>query len=111
MAKHESGRIHSSTWTSEKVTRPSRSFRSARTAPIAPARPISSRSSGTGNRRSRPGFGPAEGRPLRGHHRRATEDREMRESDGVFAIVNGCPPDEDVMVETGAAIAWPKSAD
>jgi len=29
-------------------------------------------------------------------------------SDAVFAIVNGCPPDEGVMVELGAAIALKK---
>ena len=34
--------------------------------------------------------------------------RDVRESNGVFAIVNGCPPDEGVMVEIGLAIAWSK---
>ena len=29
-------------------------------------------------------------------------------ADGVFAVVNGCPPDEGVMVEIGLAIAWRK---
>ena len=32
----------------------------------------------------------------------------MREADGLFAVVNGCPPDEGVMVELGMAIAWRK---
>ena len=31
--------------------------------------------------------------------------RDLKESDGVFAIVNGNPPDEGVMVELGIAIA------
>ncbi|MCY4463452.1 MAG: nucleoside 2-deoxyribosyltransferase [Albidovulum sp.] len=34
--------------------------------------------------------------------------RDVRNSDGIFAIVNGCPPDEGVMVELGMAIAWNK---
>ncbi len=34
--------------------------------------------------------------------------RDVRDSDGTFAIVNGCPPDEGVMVELGMAIAWGK---
>ena len=29
-------------------------------------------------------------------------------ADGIFAVVNGCPPDEGVMVELGMAIAWSK---
>ncbi len=33
---------------------------------------------------------------------------DVRDSDGIFAIVNGCPPDEGVMVELGMAIAWQK---
>ena len=32
--------------------------------------------------------------------------RDVREADGLFAVVNGCPPDEGVMVELGLAIAW-----
>ena len=32
----------------------------------------------------------------------------MRDADGLFAVVNGCPPDEVVMVELGMAIAWGK---
>ncbi|MCY3925682.1 MAG: nucleoside 2-deoxyribosyltransferase [bacterium] len=32
----------------------------------------------------------------------------VRDSDGIFAVVNGCPPDEGVMVELGMAIAWGK---
>lgn len=34
--------------------------------------------------------------------------RDVRDSDGIFAIVNGTPPDEGVMVELGMAIAWGK---
>ena len=34
--------------------------------------------------------------------------RDVREADGMFAVVNGCPPDEGVMVELGMAIAWGK---
>ena len=34
--------------------------------------------------------------------------RDVREADGLFAVVNGCPPDEGVMVEVGMAIAWEK---
>ena len=34
--------------------------------------------------------------------------RDVREADGIFAVVNGCPPDEGVMVELGLAIAWGK---
>ena len=34
--------------------------------------------------------------------------RDVRDSDGTFAVVNGCPPDEGVMVELGMAIAWGK---
>ena len=33
---------------------------------------------------------------------------DVRESDGILAIVNGVPPDEGVMVELGMAIAWGK---
>jgi nucleoside 2-deoxyribosyltransferase len=33
---------------------------------------------------------------------------DVRRCDAVFAIVNGTPPDEGVMVELGAAIAWGK---
>ncbi len=33
---------------------------------------------------------------------------DVREADGLFAVVNGCPPDEGVMVELGMAIAWGK---
>ena len=32
--------------------------------------------------------------------------RDVRDADGIFAVVNGCPPDEGVMVELGMAIAW-----
>ena len=34
--------------------------------------------------------------------------RDVREADGFFGVVNGCPPDEGVMVELGLAIAWKK---
>ena len=34
--------------------------------------------------------------------------RAVREADGVFAVINGSPPDESVMVEVGMAIAWRK---
>ena len=34
--------------------------------------------------------------------------RDVRESDAIFAVVNGAPPDEGVMVELGAAIALGK---
>jgi nucleoside 2-deoxyribosyltransferase len=34
--------------------------------------------------------------------------RDVRNADGLFAVVNGCPPDEGVMVELGMAIAWQK---
>ena len=36
--------------------------------------------------------------------------RDVRAADGIFAVVNGCPPDEGVMVELGMAIAWGKPA-
>lgn len=32
----------------------------------------------------------------------------VRDSDGIFAVVNGNPPDEGVMIELGAAIALGK---
>ena len=34
--------------------------------------------------------------------------RDVRNCDGIFAIVNGTPPDEGVMVEMGMAIALEK---
>jgi len=34
--------------------------------------------------------------------------RDVREADGIFAVVNGTPPDEGVMVELGIAIALEK---
>ena len=34
--------------------------------------------------------------------------QDVRDADGVFAVVNGCPPDEGVMVELGMAFAWEK---
>ena len=33
---------------------------------------------------------------------------DVRDSDGIFAVVNGCPPDEGVMIELGMAIALEK---
>ena len=33
---------------------------------------------------------------------------DLRQADGLFAIVNGAPPDEGVMVELGIAIAYGK---
>ena len=33
---------------------------------------------------------------------------DVRKADGLFAVVNGCPPDEGVMVELGIAIALEK---
>ena len=32
--------------------------------------------------------------------------RNARDADAVFAVVNGCPPDEGVVVELGLAFAW-----
>jgi nucleoside 2-deoxyribosyltransferase len=34
---------------------------------------------------------------------------DVRDCDGIFAIVNGTPPDEGVMIELGMAIAWGKA--
>ena len=34
--------------------------------------------------------------------------KDVREADGIFAVVNGVPPDEGVMVELGMAIALGK---
>ena len=34
--------------------------------------------------------------------------RDVRYADGMFAVVNGCPPDEGVMLELGMAIALEK---
>ncbi len=34
--------------------------------------------------------------------------RDLCRADALFAVVNGCPPDEGVMVELGMAIAWRK---
>ena len=34
--------------------------------------------------------------------------QDVRNADGFFAVVNGCPPDEGVMVELGMAVAWKK---
>ncbi len=42
-------------------------------------------------------------------HQVAQRDlQDVRDADGLFAIVNGTPPDEGVMVELGAAIALGK---
>jgi nucleoside 2-deoxyribosyltransferase len=35
--------------------------------------------------------------------------RDVKECDGIFAVVNGTPPDEGVMVELGVAIALNKA--
>lgn len=32
----------------------------------------------------------------------------VQNADGFFGVVNGCPPDEGVMVELGLAVAWGK---
>ena len=32
--------------------------------------------------------------------------RDVRDADGFFGMVSGCPPDEGVMLEPGMAIAW-----
>ena len=37
-----------------------------------------------------------------------SDARDVKEADGIFAVVNGCPPDEGVMVELGMAIALDK---
>ncbi len=43
-------------------------------------------------------------------HKVALADlRDVKKSDGIFAIVNGTPPDEGVMIELGAAIALKKT--
>ena len=34
--------------------------------------------------------------------------RDVKAADGFFGVVNGCPPDEGVMVELGLAVAWRK---
>lgn len=34
--------------------------------------------------------------------------RDIRNAHGLFAVVNGCPPEEGVMVELGMAVAWEK---
>lgn len=36
--------------------------------------------------------------------------RDVKDSDGILAVVNGVPPDEGVMVELGMAIAWGREA-
>ena len=35
--------------------------------------------------------------------------QDVRDCDGLFAVVNGIPPDEGVMIELGMAIAWGKT--
>ncbi len=43
-------------------------------------------------------------------HKVATADLEdVKNADGIFAIVNGTPPDEGVMIELGVAIALNKT--
>ena len=48
------------------------------------------------------------GRPRWAYKVGQNDLRLTREADGIFAVVNGCPPDEGVMVELGMAIAWGK---
>lgn len=36
------------------------------------------------------------------------DKKDIKKSDAIFAVVNGDPPDEGVMVELGLAIAWRK---
>lgn len=42
------------------------------------------------------------------YHVGQADVRGVRDTDGIFAVVNGCPPDEGVMIELGLAIAWNK---
>ncbi|MCY4506534.1 MAG: nucleoside 2-deoxyribosyltransferase [Acidobacteria bacterium] len=42
------------------------------------------------------------------YHTGQADVDDVRAADGLFAVVNGCPPDEGVMVELGLAIAWKK---
>ena len=42
------------------------------------------------------------------HHVACSNFKDLSNSDGLFAIVNGSPPDEGVMVELGIAIALGK---
>lgn len=42
------------------------------------------------------------------YHIAQADLRDVRKADGFFAVVNGCPPDEGVMVELGVAIALGK---
>ena len=46
--------------------------------------------------------------PTAGYRIGQADLRDVREADGLFGVVNGCPPDEGVMVELGMAIAWQK---
>lgn len=39
------------------------------------------------------------------YHIAQADVRDVRQTDGFCAVVNGCPPDEGVMVELGVAIA------
>lgn len=51
----------------------------------------------------------SEMKSLEGAHRIGQSDLEgVRDADGFFGVVNGCPPDEGVVVELGMAIAWKK---
>ena len=34
---------------------------------------------------------------------------DVRSADGIFAVLNGCPPDEGVVFELGLATAWGKA--
>ena len=44
--------------------------------------------------------------PGAAYHIGQKDMRDVRDSDGIFAVVNGVPPDEGVMVELGMAVAW-----
>jgi len=46
--------------------------------------------------------------PNRGWKIARSDMEDVRNADGFFGVVNGCPPDEGVMVELGMAIAWEK---
>lgn len=46
--------------------------------------------------------------PAAGYRIGQADLRDVWEADGFFGVVNGCPPDEGVMVELGLATAWQK---
>ena len=47
-------------------------------------------------------------KPGMAYHVAKADLADVEKSDAIFAVVNGTPPDEGVMVELGAAIAWGK---